>query len=209
VFESTIAAAAFGLSGGLSPGPLLALVVAETLARGRRAGLAVAAAPLLTDGPIVAAAILLLGRIESSQPALGIVTLAGGALLASYGIAGLRGSGDAGVEEVTADTRVWGSLGKGVAVNLLNPSPYLFWLTVGAPMLLRAYDAGWMTAAAFLVVFYLGLVGSKAVLAVMVARSRHVLRGRGYLWANRGLAVVLLFYAALFVRDGVLRLMGS
>ena len=208
MIESTLAAIAFGLSGGLSPGPLLALVVAETLARGRRAGFAVAAAPLLTDGPIIAAAVLLLGRIESSEPALGIVNLAGGALLASYGIAGLRG-GDGSVEEVTANTRVWGSLGKGVAVNLLNPSPYLFWLTVGAPMLLRAHDAGWMVSVGFLVAFYLGLVGSKAVLAVMVARSRGVLRGRGYLWANRVLAVVLLLYAALFVRDGVLRLMGS
>ena len=79
MIESAIAAIAFGLSGGLSPGPLLALVVAETLARGRRAGFAVAAAPLLTDGPIIAATVLLLGRIESSEPALGIVNLAGGA----------------------------------------------------------------------------------------------------------------------------------
>jgi len=208
VFESTIAAAAFGLSGGLSPGPLLALVVAETLARGRRAGLAVAAAPLLTDGPIIAAAVLLLGRIESSEPALGVINLAGGALLASYGIAGLRGRED-GIEEVAANPRVWGSLAKGVAVNLLNPSPYLFWLTVGAPMLLRAHDAGWLVATGFLVAFYLGLVGSKAVLAMLVARSRSVLRGRGYALANRLLAVVLLVYAALFVREGVLRLMGA
>ncbi len=208
MFESILAAAAFGLSGGLSPGPLLALVVAETLARGRRAGLAVAAAPLLTDGPIIVAAVLLLGRIESSEPALGIVNLAGGALLASYGIAGLRGIDDT-VAEIPVENRVWGSLGKGVAVNLLNPSPYLFWLTVGAPMLLRAHDAGWMIAVGFLVAFYLGLVGSKAGLAVMVARSRTVLRGRGYIFANRLLAVVLLVYAALFVREGVLRLMGG
>jgi threonine/homoserine/homoserine lactone efflux protein len=149
-----------------------------------------------------------LGRIENSEPTLGIVNLAGGALLASYGIAGLRG-GDGNVEEVTAENRIWGSLGKGVAVNLLNPSPYLFWLTVGAPMLLRAHDAGWPVAAGFLVAFYLGLVGSKAVLAVLVARSRSVLRGRGYLLANRLLAVILLIYAVLFVREGVLRLMGA
>jgi threonine/homoserine/homoserine lactone efflux protein len=208
VFESTLAAAAFGLSGGLSPGPLLALVVAETLARGRKAGFAVAAAPLLTDGPIIAVAVLLLGRIESSQPALGIVNLAGGALLASYGIAGLRSAGDT-VDEVVAETRIWGSLGKGIAVNLLNPSPYLFWLAVGAPMLLEAHDAGWMAAAGFLGAFYLGLVGSKAMLALMVARSRSVLRGRGYLLANRVLAMILLLYAALFVRDGILRLVGA
>jgi threonine/homoserine/homoserine lactone efflux protein len=208
VFESLAAAAAFGLSGGLSPGPLLALVVGETLARGRRAGLAVAAAPLLTDGPIIAAAIFLLGRIENSEPALGIVSLAGGAVLASFGIAGFRGN-DPEIKEDAAALRVWGSLGKGVAVNLFNPSPYLFWLTVGTPLLLRANDSSRWTAVAFLVVFYLGLVGSKALLAVLVARSRNVLRGRGYLWANRILSAVLLVYAGIFIREGIVRLAGS
>ena len=208
VFESLAAAAAFGLSGGLSPGPLLALVVGETLAHGRRAGLAVAAAPLLTDGPIIAAAVLLLGRIESSEPALGIVSLAGGALLASYGISGLRAK-DTEIGDITAGGRVWGSLGKGVAVNLLNPSPYLFWLTVGAPLLLHAHASSRLAAVAFLAVFYLGLVGSKAVLAVLVARSRRVLRGNAYLWTNRILAVVMLVYASIFIREGILRLAGS
>lgn len=208
MFESLLAATAFGLSGGLSPGPLLALVVGETVAHGRKAGLAVAAAPLLTDGPIIAAAIFLLGRIENSEPALGIVSLAGGAVLASLGIAGLRGS-DPEIDENAAAPRVWGSLGKGVAVNLLNPSPYLFWLTVGTPLLLRADDSGRWTAVAFLAVFYLGLVGSKALLAVLVARSRSILRGRGYLWANRILAIVLLAYSALFIREGIVRLAGA
>mgnify|MGYP000390949388 CR=1 FL=1 len=46
--------------------------------------------------------------------------------------------------------------------------------------------------ACLLAVFYLGLVGSKAVLAVLVARSRKVLRARGYLVVSRALAVVLL-----------------
>jgi threonine/homoserine/homoserine lactone efflux protein len=202
VIEFLAAAAAFGLSGGLSPGPLLALVVSETLKRGRRAGFAVAAAPLIVDAPIIAAAVLLLGRIEDSGPALGIINLAGAALLASWGINGLRGQ-SSDLEEHTTPTRIWGPLAKGAAVNLLNPSPYLFWLTIGAPTLLRANDAGLTTAALFLVVFYLGLVGSKVVLAALVARSRAVLRGRPFIWANRALAVVLLVYAALFVRSGL------
>lgn len=205
MFESIAAAAVFGLSGGLTPGPLLALVVAETLARGRRAGLAVAASPLITDGPIIALAVLLLGRIEDSGPALGIVSLAGGALLVSYGIAGLRGA-PVEFEGARPDSRPWKSLAKGIAANFLNPSPYLFWLTIGAPMLLRAADHGWPFAATFLLVFYLGLVGTKVVLAVFVARSRNVLRGRAYLWANRILAVVLLVYATTFIREGLMRL---
>jgi threonine/homoserine/homoserine lactone efflux protein len=205
MLEYAIAGATFGLSGGLSPGPLLALVLAETVAHGRRAGVAVAASPLVTDGPIIALAVLLLGRIESSQPALGIVNLVGGTLLASYGIAAWRG-GEAKIDDVEATSHVMKALGKGITVNLFNPSPYLFWLTIGAPVLVEAHDHSAVSAAFFLAVFYTGLVGSKSLLAGLVARSRRVLEGRAYLWTHRVLAVVLMVYAVLFVRAGMLRL---
>jgi threonine/homoserine/homoserine lactone efflux protein len=207
MFEFLIAAAVFGLSGGLSPGPLLTLVVSETLARGRNAGLAVSMSPLVTDGPAIAAAILLLGRIEDSEAALGIVSIAGGALLTSYGIAGLRGA-SLEVEESDVERRIWASLGKGVSVNFLNPNPYLFWLTIGTPILLRAHESSWLASIGFLVVFYLCLVGSKCVLAVLVARSRAVLRGRAYVLVNRVLAAALLVFAVIFIRNGFLSLMG-
>ena len=45
-----------GLSGGLSPGPLTALVISQTLRFGAREGMLVALAPILTDGPLVLAA---------------------------------------------------------------------------------------------------------------------------------------------------------
>jgi threonine/homoserine/homoserine lactone efflux protein len=207
VLEFFIAAAVFGLSGGLSPGPLLTLVVSETLARGRNAGLAVAVSPLITDGPAIAVAVLLLNRIENSEAALGLISIAGGALLTAYGIAGLRGS-NLEVEEATTSRRLWASLGKGVSVNFLNPNPYLFWLTIGTPILLRAHESSWALAVGFLVVFYLSLVGSKCVLVLLVARSRGVLRGRAYTFVNRFLAVFLLGFAVIFIRDGVLLLLG-
>ena len=207
MLEIIVAAAVFGLSGGLSPGPLLTLVVSETLARGRNAGLAVSMSPLITDGPAIAAAVFLLGRVENSDPALGIISIAGGALLTTYGIAGLRGA-EVKVEESEAERKVWASLGKGVSVNFLNPNPYLFWLTIGTPILLRAHESSWFLAIGFLVVFYLALVGSKCVLTILVARSRAVLRGRAYVLVNRILAVALLVFAAIFIREGFLRLAG-
>jgi threonine/homoserine/homoserine lactone efflux protein len=205
MLEFLIAAVVFGLSGGLSPGPLLTLVVSETLARGRNAGLAVSLSPLITDGPAIAAAVFLLSRIENSDSALGMLSLAGGALLISYGIAGLRGA-SLEVEESAVDRTVWASLGKGVSVNFLNPNPYLFWLTIGTPILIEAHAVGWTASIGFLFVFYLSLVGSKCVLAVLVARSRSVLRGPAYLWVNRILAVALLVFAVVFIRKGLLLL---
>jgi threonine/homoserine/homoserine lactone efflux protein len=205
MFEYLIAAMVFGLSGGLSPGPLLTLVVSETLARGRNAGLAVSMSPLITDGPAIAAAVFLLDRIENSDSALGALSLAGGALLVSYGIAGLRGA-KVEVEEAEVDRKSWASLAKGVSVNFLNPNPYLFWLTIGTPILLEAHSVGWSASIGFLLVFYTYLVGSKCVLAVLVAQSRSILHGRAYIWVNRILAIALLAFAAIFIRKGLLLL---
>ena len=182
-------------------------MVSETVARGRNAGLAVSFSPLLTDGPIIGITVLLLGRIEDSEPSLAFISLAGGALLASYGIAGLRGASPK-LEEPAAGENAWGSLAKGVALNFLNPNPYLFWLTVGTPVLLRAHSMGWQASIGFLAIFYLCLVGSKCVLAILVGRSREVLHGRAYLTVNRILAVALLFFAAIFIRNGIEGLLG-
>jgi len=205
MFEYLMAAMIFGLSGGLSPGPLLTLVVSETLARGRNAGLAVSLSPLITDGPAIAATVFLLDRIENSDSALGALSLAGGALLISYGIAGLRGA-TVEVEEAEVDRKTWASLVKGVSVNFLNPNPYLFWLTIGTPILIEAHTIGWSASIGFLLVFYTYLVGSKCVLAVLVAHSRSVIQGRAYIWVNRILAIALLAFAAIFVRKGLLLL---
>lgn len=207
MLEFLIAAAVFGLSGGLSPGPLLTLVVSETLARGRSAGLAVSMSPLITDGPAIGAAVFLLNRVENSDAALGIISIAGGVLLTTYGIAGLRGSA-LEVEETKVRRGVWASLGKGVSVNFLNPNPYLFWLTIGTPLLLDAHAIGWTASIGFLFVFYLCLVGSKCVLTVLVARSRAVLRGRAYIFVNRVLAIALLIFAVIFIRKGIFLFAG-
>ena len=48
-----IAGATLGLVEGIKPGPLLTMVIRETLSGGLRAGLWTAAAPIFTDGPLV------------------------------------------------------------------------------------------------------------------------------------------------------------
>ena len=49
-----------GLAAGVAPGPLLALVIGAALERGFQAGARVAAAPLLSDAPIVVLSVLVL-----------------------------------------------------------------------------------------------------------------------------------------------------
>ena len=73
-----------GLSAGLAPGPLLALVITQTMRGGARAGVIVAVAPLLTDVPIVGICLVLVGVIAGtgSAAALGAISLVGGLFVA-------------------------------------------------------------------------------------------------------------------------------
>jgi threonine/homoserine/homoserine lactone efflux protein len=188
-----------GLSAGLSPGPLLALVVSETLQHGMGAGLRVAAAPLITDLPIVLLTLAVLARLPETAAVMGVLSLAGGLLLARFAWEGLTFRGGP-APEGGGDT---GALWKGVGANLLNPAPYLFWLTVGGPLLLGALPGRPLAAAGFAGAFYACLVGSKVLVAVAAHRSRSWLGGRMYVWIQRVLGAALGLYAARFAWEGL------
>ncbi|PKN09094.1 MAG: lysine transporter LysE [Deltaproteobacteria bacterium HGW-Deltaproteobacteria-8] len=199
---------AFGLSSGVTPGPLLALVIAQTMAHGPREGCKVALAPLLTDTPIVLAAILLTRSAAGHGLVLGALTLCGSAFLLSCAFGCLRWQPPGRAPSDRPTAKGPGSIRKGVLANFLNPGPYLFWMTVGAPLALQSLDLGWPVLASFLGAFSLTIVSAKIGVALLTWRSGPVLGSRGYMLAMKGLGVMLLGYAALFVRDG-LRLLGS
>lgn len=193
-----------GLSAGFAPGPLLTLVLSETLRHGVVAGVKVAIAPVLTDLPIVIASLLLVAAAADMDSVLGGLSLVGAAVVCAFGVEGLR----AEPPEVEADDRDAGSLRRGVLVNILSPHPYLFWVTVGAPMVMRAAENGPIPAAGFIVGFYLLLIGSKVLVALVAARSRGWVRGRAYQLVLRLLGVALIGFAVVLAVDG-LRLLGA
>ena len=187
-----------GLAAGFSPGPLLAMVIAQTLRHGFGEGVKVAFAPVITDVPIILVATFGLAGIAGRGPVLGVVSLAGGLFLAFLAYESLRTGG----LEVSADPQAPRSLATGALVNALSPHPYLFWLTVGAPTVLKGLDQGWLQPALFVGGFYVCLVGAKVVLAVLAGRSRQLLTGRAYVYTMRGLGLLLLVYAVLLLAEG-------
>jgi threonine/homoserine/homoserine lactone efflux protein len=195
------AGAALGASAGFSPGPLLTLVMAQTLAHGPREGVKVAMAPLLTDVPMLAASLFALSLAHDNPVVLGLLSLAGAVVVALYGLDCLRARPIA-----LPGVRVSpGSLKKGVIANFTNPHPYIFWATVGAPTTLAAARSpgGLAAAASFLAGFYLCLVGAKICAALLTGRFRAFLGSRGYALLMRLLGLALFVFAALFVRDGL------
>jgi threonine/homoserine/homoserine lactone efflux protein len=189
----------FGLSAGLSPGPLLTLVISETLKHNIKEGIKVSIAPILTDLPIVMFTVLVLSRLSNMLPLLGAVSLLGSAFLIYLGYEGISFTGvDIDVEEAKPQ-----SIRKGVIANFLNPAPYLFWFTIGAPLVLKALHIGIFPASAFILGFYVFLVGSKVLVAVVVGKSRFFLKSRNYIYTIRLLGIILLVFAVFFIKDGL------
>ncbi len=189
----------FGLAGGFTPGPTLTLVIAQTLRFGLTDGIKVALAPLLTDAPIIIASLVLMGNLARFEPVLGGIALLGAAFLAYLALGSFRVRGI----EVRKEKTPPRSLRKGFVVNLLNPHPYLFWFTIGAPVLLRAAGKSILAATLFVIGLYLCLIGAKILVAWLTARSRPFLESRAFVYVNRLLGVALAVFALLFLRDGL------
>lgn len=191
-----------GFSAGLAPGPLMALVMAQSLRHGPREGCKVALAPLLTDAPVILLAFWFTARLQEHDRWLGILSLVGGGFVVHLALDAFR-SPPTPFSRDDANPQSWF---KGAATNLLSPHPWLFWMTVGAATLARAQAVGWPAVAAFLATFYGLLVGSKILLALLAGRSRQWLQGRAYRVVMGFLGGLLLLFAGFLFRQGFLRI---
>lgn len=89
----------YGFAAGVSPGPMLGLVITQTLRRGWRAGNLVALAPLFSDMPIILLAVLIVGQLP--RVALGWLGVVGGLFVVYLGIESMRAA--RGVLETVSD----------------------------------------------------------------------------------------------------------
>lgn len=191
--------AGLGLSAGFAPGPLLTLVISETLQHGVGSGVKVAIAPVITDLPIVFLTFFALATLSDLHDVLGAFSIAGGLFLLFMGYDSFHPK----KLESSPDTIRPRSLLKGVLVNTLNPHPYLFWFSVGAPTMVKATKASSMAPWFFICGFYALLVGSKVLLAILVGRSASFMEGRIYLYIMRLLGLALCILALTLLYDGL------
>jgi threonine/homoserine/homoserine lactone efflux protein len=133
------------------------------------------------------------------QAVIGGIYLLGGAFLAYLAYESLCFKGaDLEIGKVNPQ-----SFKKGIIANFLNPSPYLFWISIGAPTVLKASENSITAASVFILSFYVLLVGSKVGVAIIMGKSRALLKSTHYIYTMRGLGIALLGFAILFFRDGL------
>lgn len=174
-----LAGLSLGFAAGISPGPLLTLVITRTLERGLSAGLRVAMAPLLTDLPIIVVAVTLFAVLPPLLETF--LTVAGAIFVLYLAWEILRDARHAHLATTApAPGAASADLWRGMLVNFLSPHPWLFWIGVAAPLLTSAWQTSAWAALGFLAGFYALLVGSKVLVALSIAGGRHFLNDAWY-----------------------------
>ncbi len=198
----------FGLTSGITPGPLLTLVISETLKFNKKEGIKVAIAPLITDLPIILTTMLILSKLLTFNFALGFISILGSIFIGYLAFKNIFYKNNISLELEPVEKPA--SLRKGITVNFFNPNPYIFWFTVGTPTVLKAWDVSVYAAFLFIAGFYFFIIGSQISVAIIVEKLGHhfLIRSRIYKYLIKITGATLLVFAFLFLLDG-LRFFGT
>jgi len=133
-----IQAILISLSGVMAPGPLTVVVVGKG-ARSARAGAVIAFGHGIIEFPLMALLVLGLGPLFTRPAFAAWVGLAGGLVLLWMGVDLVRTLRRPQAQEVLRETS---ALAAGIAMTAGNPYFLVWWATVGATLVLRAWGFG-------------------------------------------------------------------
>jgi threonine/homoserine/homoserine lactone efflux protein len=174
---------------GIQPGPLQAFILSKVVERGWLRTLPASAAPLISDIPI---AILMLFILRHLPPEMArVLQIAGGLLLLSFAALAFR---QWARNAATGPGRsTGGTLLQAVAVNLLNPGPYIGWSLILGPVVIKAWNEAPARALALVIAFYCTMVATLALTIVLFGATRFLgPRGRRTLFLLSALALAAL-----------------
>lgn len=191
-----------GLTATISPGPLLTLVISETIRDNIKAGIKVAFAPLITDGPIVLFILFILNKLANFNYVIGTISIFGGFYLIYLAYQNIA------IKEIKINIEGIkpSSLRKGIITNFLNPYPYLFWIFVGGPLFIKGLETSILSSVLFVIGLYFSVVGSLIAVALIVQKLSNFAKSKTYLYIIKFLGLVLLAFAFIFIKEGLNRL---
>ncbi len=197
-----------GLSGAISPGPLLAFNIRETVRHGFLAGPYVATGHAILELLVVVALALGLSQLLDLEPVVATIGMLGGLFLLWMGWGMLRnpGQGAPGLAEHhhgVAHGSIREPIVGGIIVSLSNPFWTIWWITVGAAFMTQSLELGLLGIAAF----YLGHILSDfswySLVSAALTSGRRLVTDRVYRGIMLGCGAFLLGMGGYFIATGI------
>ncbi|MBN1597591.1 MAG: LysE family transporter [Bacteroidales bacterium] len=198
IIKYSLSAFLLGLMAGISPGPILMLIISETLKHDKKEGIRIAMVPLITDLPIVIASVILISRLSSFNNVLGVISILGALFIIYLAYENIVYSGN---RKAGKNSNLKPAV-KGIIANFLSPYPYLFWMLIGAPSIIRAYELNPLASILYVIIFYLLLVGSKIIIAIAVHHSKNLINTSVFIYTIKILGIILIVFAGLMTIEG-------
>jgi threonine/homoserine/homoserine lactone efflux protein len=151
------------------PGPLQAFLLSRVASDGWRRTLPASFAPLISDGPIAVLILLVLHRLPGGFE--GFLKAAGGILLlyfAGRAFLAWRREKEGVIAETHSAPR---TLFQAVAVNMVNPGPYLGWSLILGPLAIEAWRQAPARAVALVAAFYITMLLSLALFILLLGTT--------------------------------------
>jgi threonine/homoserine/homoserine lactone efflux protein len=156
-----------GLTAAVMPGPYQLFIFSEAAKKGWRKTLPLSLVPLLSDGPIILTLFFLLR--QTPDWFLTLLKIVGGLFILYLAYGAYKSSS----QRLDLDKQILQSYGllKGVAMNFLNPNPWIFWSVVGIPILLEGLQHSTLTGLSYILGFYLSMIPTLIIMIVVFAVS--------------------------------------
>ena len=133
-----------GFSGAASPGPLLALSIKETLHNGWKAGPLIAIGHSILELFVVIGISIGINQVFDSNFIAKTISLFGGIMLIILGIQTIISNKEVDLNDTneTSNLNSKTLLLQGALVSLSNPYWFIWWVTIGATLIINASDQG-------------------------------------------------------------------
>ena len=163
---------ALGFAAAVQPGPFMAYLVSQTLAHGFRRTWASAFAPLISDGPIITLALLVLVQMPPwLQRGL---NLASGAFILYLAWGSFWQWRHFVAPDQMPPAGSARNVFKAAMMNALSPMPYIYWSLVTGPVLVAGWRENPSYGLAFLGGFYAVLILSLLGLLFLFGAARNL-----------------------------------
>ncbi|MFC1935981.1 LysE family transporter [Chloroflexota bacterium] len=197
-----------GLSGSVSPGPMLAFNIRETVRRGFMAGPYIVAGHALLELVVVVALALGLTQLLDSDPVVATIGILGGLFLLWMGWGILRNPGRGAPGSMGnhhGGTRggIRDPIVGGILVSLSNPYWAIWWITVGATFMTRSLELGLLGIGAFYVGHILSDLSWYGLVSAALASGQRLITERLYRGIMVGCGIFLAAMGGYFLVTGV------
>ena len=195
-----------GFSGAVMPGPLLTVGIAETPRHGWKTGPVISVGHAVAEIGVVIVLALGVAAIASHPMITRTIAVVGGIALLLMGAMMIYDNlkNRIAYDTTSTDRKAGMKLaGKGITASLSNPYWFVWWVTVGLALLVKAQEFGWIGP----VVFYFGHILSDFVwytfVSITLWTGRRLIIGKGLKILIMACGLFLLYLGGSFVYDGL------